>query len=80
MFQYKLKRCSKKNVVNNVDRSSLGAPFPICLYKNKHIGTKHAEQQDITDIQNKLFLCVLDFSIFISYFRFIKMKEEKMFY
>jgi len=24
--------------------------------------SKHAEQQDVTDIQNKLYLCVLDFS------------------
>ena len=25
---------------------------------------KHAEQQDVTDIQNKLILCVLEFSFY----------------
>jgi len=30
--------------------------------------TKHAKQQDVADIQNKLVLCVLDFLFFISDF------------
>jgi len=31
----------------------------------KHLkAQKHAEHQDATDIQNKLFLCFSDFSIF----------------
>ena len=40
------------------------AKWPV---QNKHIAqhsTKHAEQQDVTDIQNKLFLCVFDLSFF----------------
>jgi len=32
---------------------------------NTHNSTKHTEHQDATDIQNKLFLCFSDFSIFI---------------
>ena len=51
--QYKLKRCSNKNDINNEERSSLMAPEQNGPYKNKHI-TKHTEQQDVTDIQNKL--------------------------
>jgi len=68
----------KESVVNNVDSSSLRAPWQNGPNKNKHrTAQKHAEQQDVTDIQNILFLCVLDFSIFIVYFRFLKMNSPR---
>ena len=34
--------------------------------KTNRTAQKHAEHQDATDIQNKLFLCFSDFSSFIS--------------
>jgi len=39
---------------------------------NTYNNTKHAEQKDVTDIHNTLFLCVLEFSIFLFFFRFLK--------
>ena len=37
-----------------------------CTQTNTKNSTKHAEQQDIQDIQNKIFFVVLIFSIFIN--------------
>ena len=46
----------EKNVVNNVDMSSVWALCQNGPYKtNTQNNTKHAEQQDATYIQNKLF-------------------------
>jgi len=45
---------------NVVNRSSLRAPWQNYPYKNKHIEQHkktHRKNQDVTDIQNKLFLC-----------------------
>jgi len=52
----------RKNVVNSVDRSSLRVPWPNVPYKRQTHKTaqKRAEKQDVTLIQDKLFLCVLD--------------------
>ena len=44
--------------------------------KQTQNSSKHTEQQDVTDIQNILF-CVLDFSIFIVYFRVLKMNSPR---
>ena len=76
-LQYNLNRCSKKNAVNKVDRSSLRALWENGLYKNKRI-EQHKTQikQDVTDIQNKLF-CFGFFFIFILYFRFLKMNSPR---
>ena len=49
----------RKNVVNNVDTSSLRAPWQNGPYTEKHTEQhkKHVEHQDATEIQ-KHFLCV----------------------
>ena len=67
--QYKLKRCSKNNVVNNVDMSSLRASWQNGAYKITHnyihrTAHKHAEHQDATDIQKQLF-CVFRIFLFL---------------
>jgi len=51
--QYKNKLKSKKDVVNNVDKSSWRAPWQISPYKNKHI----EQQQTINLFPN---VCVFD--------------------
>jgi len=55
----------KQNVVNNEDRSSLRIPWQNGPYKNNTSNsTNHAEQQDVTDIQNKLsFVCFDSFLV-----------------
>jgi len=56
----------RENVVNNVDRSSLRAPWQNGTFKNKHIEQhKNAEKPDVTDIQNKLLIV---FWILFSFF------------
>jgi len=41
----------EKNVVNNVDKSSLWAPWQNGQYKNTHNITKHGVYKDATDIK-----------------------------
>ena len=40
---------------------------------NTKNSTKHAQQQDVTYILNKLFVCVLDFNFFNIHFRYHEM-------
>ena len=52
MIKYKLKRCSKKNVVNNVDMSSLRAPlqkWPVQKLTYR-MTQKHIQHHDATNI------------------------------
>jgi len=45
----------RKNIVNNVARSSLEATWKNDPHEDKHIEQhKHAEQQDVSNSQNKL--------------------------
>jgi len=57
----------RKNVVNNVGKSSLWAPWQNGPYKNTQNITKHRVNKDATDIK-KLFFVFFDFSVF--YFQF----------
>ena len=52
----------RKNVVNNVDKSSLWAPWQNGPYKNTQNITKHGVNEDATDIK-KLFFVFFDFYI-----------------
>jgi len=51
----------RKNFVNNVDMSSLRAPWQNGLYKNQHtlININTKTRRDATDIKNKPIFCVL---------------------
>jgi len=47
----------RKYVVDNVDMSNLRAQWKNGPHKtNTYNGGKHTEQQDVTDIQNKLYI------------------------
>jgi len=48
----------RKNVVNDVDMSSLRAPWQNGPYENKHSEQQHVERQDATDIQQNTMFCV----------------------
>ena len=56
--KYKLKRCSKTNVVNNVDMSSLRETMTQWPVQNPSHKTtqKHVEHHDATDIKNTIFV------------------------
>jgi len=53
----------RKNVVKNVDKSSLWAPWQNGPYKNTQNITKHRVYKEATDIKKTIF-CVSNFSIF----------------
>ena len=61
--------CSKKkSVVNNVDSSSLRAPWQKwSKQKQTQNSSKHTEQQDVTDIQNTGILFFVCFGFFNCY-------------
>jgi len=54
----------RKNVVNNVDKSSLCAPWQNDPYKNTQNITKHGVYKDATDVKKLLFCVLCFFSIF----------------
>ena len=60
----------RKNVVNNVDMSSLRAPWQIGPYTEKHI-----EHHDATDSQKKLFFSGFLY-IFYIYLKFIVIEVD----
>jgi len=60
--QYKLKICSKKTFVNNVDMSSLRAPWQNGPYKNKHTD-QHTNTQN-TKTQQTFRKIIIFFVIF----------------
>jgi len=66
-LEYKLKRCSKKYGVNNVDMSSSSSPWQNGRYKKQHTEQppKHAEHYDATDIKKKLVIVFFGFSFFL---------------
>jgi len=69
--KYKLKRCSKTNVVNNVDMSSLRETMTQWPVQNPSHRTtqKHVEHHDATDIKNTIFVFFFGvLFLFIFYF------------
>ena len=68
------KDVQRKNAVNNVDKSSLWAPWQNGPYKNTQNITKHEYTKTQQTFRNNYFLCFSFFSVFFLIFNFQLLK------